>query len=432
MKKTIAIISILLITNWVKSQTIDYKLIDSSVLNLGKVHEANENFSNYSELDFILKDVEIVLLGEQSHGDATTYDTKIKIIKYLHQKLGFDLLAFESGFYDCDKAWQMIEEGEKVRDAMGKSIFHLWSTTKELKPLANYLEKTKESENPLKLCGFDNQLTGKYSTGYFIDDFSKYIKEINPSILETKKWEHFSKSIDLLTTYDFKKLKKNQPEQDLAFILNLITEVSNTESNPKSEFWIQTLKSTHAYLSDMSMKTDFRDKQMAENLIWIKEKYPNKKIICWGATSHFLYNSELVRMKSPFVKISGGNYYKKQSMMGGYIKDKFQEKVYTIGFVAYQGEYGLFRRGKIKIPKNGTLEFLLGQSKYDNFLLPLNNLNLDGYQSRPLGNLYMKNNITEVMDAVIFNRHMKRPRLDRNFFLKIYPENKYIKPETEE
>ena len=136
-------------------------------------------------------------------------------------------------------------------------------------------------------------------------------------------------------------------------------------------------------------------------------------------------------MKSPVIQIMGGNYYKNQPMMGDYIKNEFQEKVYTIGFTAYQGEYGLFRKGKIKIPKEETLEFLLGQSEYDNFLLPLNDLNLEGYISRPLGNFYMKNAINGVMDGVIFNRVMTRPKLDSNFFLKIYPENKYIKPVPE-
>lgn len=92
----------------------------------------------------------------------------------------------------------------------------------------------------------------------------------------------------------------------------------------------------------------------------------------------------------------------------------------------------MFRKGKIKIPKERTLEFLLGQSEHDNFLVPLNNLNLVGYKSRNLGNFYMENDIDDVMDAVIFNRYMKRPRLDRNIFLKIHPENKYVKPEKEE
>lgn len=429
---TIKITILFLITNWAKAQVADDKMIQHSIVNLGAVHNSDKDFTDFSKLKPILEGVNIVMLGEQSHGEATAYDTKIKLIKYLHQELGFDLLVFESDFYACSKAWQMIENGENVRDAMGRSIFEIWSTTKDLIPLANYLETTKNSDKPLKLLGFDNKLTGKYSATYFIDDLSTYLQKVKPNILETEEWKHFTQSIHLVTQYEFKQLKKHKAEQDLIFLLNLISELGQLEPDSASDFWMQTLKSTHSYLSDLSTKTDLRDKQMSENLIWIKEKHPNSKIICWGATSHFLYNSEKVRMKSPIIQILGGNYYKKQPMMGVYIKNKFQEKVYNIGFTAYQGEYGLFRRRKIKVPKEGTLEFLLGQSAYDNFLLPLKELNLEGYQSRPLGNFYMKNDIDEIVDAVIFNRNMMAPKLDRNFFLKIYPENKYIKPEIEE
>ena len=56
--------------------------------------------------------------------------------------------------------------------------------------------------------------------------------------------------------------------------------------------------------------------------------------------------------------------------------------------------------------------------------------NCIGYSSCPTS--VIENNIANVMDAVIFNRNMKRPRLDRNFFLKMNPENKWIKPETTE
>lgn len=431
MKKTIAILSILFIANWVHSQNTSYNAIQNKVINLGTVDGSNENFDGFSDLKPVLEGIEIVMLGEQSHGEATTYETKIKLIKYLHQELGFDLLVFESGFYDCRKAWQMIEKGANIREAMGKSIFDIWSTTKDFIPMVDYIESTKNANQPLKLYGFDSQLTGKYSEEYFLSDLTEYLSKVNPATLKTPEWERFSKRLRLLTAFEFKEVKKDDPAQDLVFLQNLITELNKTATDAEAQLWVQTLKSTYAYLSDASLKTDLRDQQMADNLIWIKNKYPNSKIICWGATSHFLYNSEEVRMKSPVIQILGGNYYKKQPMMGEYIKNKFQEKVYTIGFTAYQGEYGLFRRGKIKSPEEGTLEFLLGQSEHDNFLLPLNDLNLNGYISRPLGNFYMKNDINEVMDAVVFNRNMKRPRLDRNFFLKMHPENKYIKPEVE-
>ena len=137
-------------------------------------------------------------------------------------------------------------------------------------------------------------------------------------------------------------------------------------------------------------------------------------------------------MRSPIVQVMAGKYYKKHPMMGNYVKEKYGKKVFTIGFTAFQGEHKLWNSKKISPPKKGTVEDLLGQSEYDNFLLPLKDFNFDGYDSRPLSYFYMKTPINKVMDAVIFNRNMQAPVVDREFFLKIYPGHKYVTPEVME
>jgi erythromycin esterase-like protein len=43
------------------------------------------------------------LLGEQNHGDAPALFAKTKLVKYLHEKHGFNILAFESDFYGLFK-----------------------------------------------------------------------------------------------------------------------------------------------------------------------------------------------------------------------------------------------------------------------------------------------------------------------------------------
>ena len=56
-------------------------------------------------LDKALKDVDIVLLGEISHGDGKTFIVKTELIKYLHKNLDFDVLVFESGMVECHLTW---------------------------------------------------------------------------------------------------------------------------------------------------------------------------------------------------------------------------------------------------------------------------------------------------------------------------------------
>ena len=403
------------------------KEVLAKLIDLGNVTEENENFETFAPLKELLKDAEIVMLGEQSHGEATTYETKIKLVKYLHEELGYDMLAFESGFYDCHKAWEQIQAGENIRESLGRSVFSIWSTMEEFKPLVNYIDKQKNSDNPLIIKGFDSQLFSITYEKHFMNDLKKGITSANANLLQTQEWKFIEEHLSDLLSYDkSKKIEKEEVLKSIATIDKFIANLEKEKGQNDLDFWIQVLKSAKIAISDISLKTDKRDYQMAQNLIWLKNKYPDKKIICWGATSHFIYNTENVQMRSPIVRLLGGNYYKKNLMMGDYIKKKYKDKVFVIGFTAYEGVFGAYFRKKIKVPKEQSIEYLIGKSEYTNCLLPLRGESFESYLSRPLGNYYMKNDIAKIMDAVIFNRSMRRPRTDAEFFHKMYPQNTYF------
>lgn len=404
-----------------KNDTSDYKSVLYREVQRGiRSIPLDEDFTSFFPLKELLKDAEIVLLGEQSHQEGATFLTKVKLVKYLHQELGFDLLVFESGFYDCKKAWELIEEGEDVRIALSKSIFPVWSYTKEFETMTEYIEQSLDTDTPLIALGFDSQFANELSKEYYIEDLTKFLTTIDSTLIETERWKHFTESMKRIMSYD-RKIKKETLALDTTYIGTLISSIP--PQAPNASYWIQTLKSAKVQLSDYKLGTDDRDEQMANNLSWIKEKYPDKKIICWGATSHFLYNSKEVRMKSFIIQTLAGFYYKNHFMMGYYLKEKYGALVYNIGFTTYEGRIGLFNKRKIKAAKEGTLEHLLNQSDCDNFLLPLEGLSFAQCPSRPLGNYYSKNDIANQMDAVIFNRIMFPPWYDASFHIKMKPDS---------
>jgi erythromycin esterase len=117
--------------------------------------------TDYSDLQFLkplLKGKSIVQLGESGHGVAEFNLAKVRMIKFLHQEMGFDVIAFESSFYECYRANQQIAE-KPVSDVLRNCLVPVWHT-REVLPLFEYIRETKQRPNPLALTGFDVQPRG--------------------------------------------------------------------------------------------------------------------------------------------------------------------------------------------------------------------------------------------------------------------------------
>lgn len=427
--KRITTLFFLLCALMINAQNTIEEKINTRLVDLHKVADGDENFAGFERIKNEIGDAQIVMLGEQSHSDATTYETKIKLIKYLHQEMDFEILAFESSIYDCNRAWSMIQKGHDVKDAVAKGIFDIWSTVEELNPLYQYFEQSLELEQPLMIAGFDTQIIGKLALDYFEADLTSYLVTLENIPLYEKEIQQLQSYIN--AKRNLKKVKKKKVVQNIAFLQKLIGQIENQPKTDVSDLWLQSLKSLKVFLSDTNLGTDNRDQQMADNLIWLKEKYPNKKIICWGATSHFLYNSSAIKMQDKKMKKVADDYYFNHSMMGDYLKKKYGDDVYTIGFIAHEGTFGYNRTVTIEAPSKNNLEYLIGKSENDNYFLPLKNISLETYLSRPLAHQNMTTDIAKVMDGVVFNRHMRRPVTDWEFFLYIVPENKMSKKKKE-
>jgi len=260
-------------------------------------------------------------------------------------------------------------------------------------------------------------LTHNYLATLELDD--RFVNEIHDL-------ESFIKAIR-----NSKNVNKKKAAKYLSSTQKIKEGIESRQQDELSEFWIQTLMGLEVSISDMSLGTNDRDKQMADNLIWLREKYPSKKIICWGATSHFLYNSSLIEFEDKKIQLLFGGHYAKTTMMGEYIKQKYKDDVYTIGFIAHEGNFGVGRGINIDSPPTNSLEYLIGKESKDNYFLPLNELSLENYLSRPLAHQYMTTDITQVMDGVVFNRNMRKPIRDWEFLFYLVPENN-MRPKKKE
>lgn len=106
---------------------------------------------------------QIVLLGENGHGVREHTQLKVAMVRYLHEHEGFDLVAFESGYWECAEAdgrLDTVGTATTMRSCLLTQLQHA-----ELQPLFEYVRETRGTAHPIHIAGIDMQVQGAFTRG---------------------------------------------------------------------------------------------------------------------------------------------------------------------------------------------------------------------------------------------------------------------------
>ena len=381
---------------------------------------ADRDFSDLQPLKAAIGNSRVVLLGEQSHGDGTTFLAKARLIAFLHEEMGFDVLAWESGLWDVHEVWRHVQAGEAVLPASRRGIFGIWTGSQEVLPTLDYVQETVGTAHPLELAGIDNQLTGTLAADSLHLLMERFARRIGSPVADDPEWpaaaatlHHLAETLD----YDVK-----APPPDRVRLLRLLDQLradaaARAATDADARFWAQSLESIVSLAQMMWAEPpgqfgvqagNTRDAQMARNLVWLANvHYPGRKLIVWAASLHVA--RDVAQLRST----AGSQPYLSTTSMGGEAYQALGTQMYALGFTAGTGTFGRFGMAPSPLPavRAGSLEadFLeaaLVNAFVDFRARPAGGEWLQDVYARPFGYGDLRGDWTRVVDGMIYTRDM--------------------------
>lgn len=311
-----------------------------------------DDFEDLEAIEQYIGDASIVLLGEQSHGDATTFEAKARLVKFLHQEMGFEVLAFESGLYDMARVWQDIKGGQATAEAAKNKMFYMYSFSDQLQPLFKYIDEHVDTEDELVLAGFDGQHSGAYAINETVSGLADFIGEDSIQLLPAEAVAKFTEITTQLVSFT---LEVSDDTAEHAFYLDAIEQLRQlvAQTPDKGDAHTQQAEFWKLYLDNLEKQykawrihgrwsnegISLREEQMALNLTWLHQKaYSGKKIIVWGHNSHVSKGWGLLSLRSFLGELNNESY--------------------TVFFTPFKGEFNSWGNAIYPVPAQpeGSLE----------------------------------------------------------------------------
>lgn len=312
------------------------------------------------ELDALgtaLADVQILLLGENGHGVKEFTESKVKLIEWLHREHGFELVVFESGLFECDRAWRHIARME-VADALKACLRYPFEHA-ELLPLFEFIRAKQGSAAPLALSGMDFQAQGFDSELRPVETFER-LHDADSAL--ARRLARADSGLYLVpqhgglgdSIYAFAYRNAERLKADYRSAAELTSGPTSLVFR-LSMGWIDRL----AIRGEAEARGDgrlpsryfeIRDEWMARAVSALADSIgPRKKVVVWLHNDHARYG-RFPAASSDSIRSTGG-----------YLRDWYGAKVFSIGFFMRRGivaDNARRSRPLVPIPSDGLEAYL--------------------------------------------------------------------------
>jgi erythromycin esterase len=334
--------------------------LEGHVSPIRSIDATDEDFRDLEPLGDAIAAARVVQLGEPSHGAGSCFAAKARIVKYLHQRHGFEVLIWESGLYDVALAQAGMRGSDDAMTAARRGVFTLWSMAAEVKPLFDYIKASQATARPVEMAGFDMQVTADGSTARFAEDLRAFVAGLRDARLRDRATSLAEQALNLREHLFATKFASHA---DLADLAVAVREMGELIRERRVEFEqvrgpLGTDFMTHAIqnmAADAAFRAEFarapattaaressRDALNAVNLRWLLEKqYAGRKAVVWAHDVHVMNAWYDSNFRNVHLTEQPGD----MKPTGVFMAEWLGKEIYTLGMTAFQGEDGFAMGG---------------------------------------------------------------------------------------
>ena len=359
---------------WLRTNSLKIRTIDP----------ADDDFTDLRPLARLIGDRRFVLMGETTHFDGATFDARARLVRFLHQQLGFDVVCIEASYsglldlYDSMRSTDQYLQFQKENPNC--------QPLQDQRPLMDYVQSTiRDSGQPIALIGdsvnyfTDKSLVDKVLLPFVLADSIPFTPKqrarfeafLKPQIHDSRRKVNLtSEDIDEFNGLVNILLRHMETNRQLLVEKLSLLEIGRIEA---------LIASLPAFVLSMTMdephdlrihasQLNVRDKAMADLVIFAAERlYPDRRFVVTAAHAH------LLRSGPGFEPM--GNV----ASMGQHLHNHFGDEIYTIVFDAHSGFFGLSPGYSVPVPpaSDKTLAYLFHKLGDDYRFLDLRGIESD-------------------------------------------------------